>query len=187
MFRRANCINSISINSINSITSREHGSRLNGGASPAPSASFQGGASRPAPPGAPPAFNHPPFSIRPWAGPARGRPRSVEERRRSCSVWCWPTAKFIHWKPRRRLASHTLYSNSRRTDAGPQSFGSPTGLELPSANGSTARVKGESSAKSAARVRAAVHALGSGAGRRERHNTASGVSGRGIGGGEHAP
>ena len=57
----------------------------------------------------------------------------------------------------------------------------------PSAIGS---VGSESSAKSAARVRAAVHALGSGgahSGRREPHNTASGVSGRGIGGGEHAP
>ena len=86
--------------------------------------------------------------------------------------------------------SLTYSSNSRLTDAGPQSFGSPTGLELPSANGSTARVKGESSAKSAARVRAAVHAFGSGGarpGRREPPNTASGVSGRGIGGGEHAP
>ena len=28
----------------------------------------------------------------------------------------------MHWKPRRRLASHTLYSNSRLTDAGPQSL-----------------------------------------------------------------
>ena len=55
--------------------------------------------------------------------------------------------------------------------------GSPAGLELASANGSTARVKGESGAESAARVRAAVHAIGSGgarAGRRERRERASG-------------
>ena len=55
--------------------------------------------------------------------------------------------------------------------------GSPAGLELASANGSTARVKGESGAESAARVRAAVHAIGSGgarAGRRERRERAPG-------------
>ena len=55
--------------------------------------------------------------------------------------------------------------------------GSPAGLELASAHGSTARVKGESGAESAARVRAAVLALGSGgarAGRRERRERASG-------------
>ena len=61
--------------------------------------------------------------------------------------------------------------------------GSPAGLELASAHGSTARVKGESGAESAARVRAAVLALGSGgarAGRRERRERASGEA-------EHAP
>ena len=25
-----------------------------------------------------------------------------EKRRRTGAVWCWPAAKFLHWKPRRR-------------------------------------------------------------------------------------
>ena len=91
---------------------RAHGSRLNGGASPAPSASFLD-------PPRPSII--PPFpAVRGQTG--AGRPRSVRGEASSGSVWCWPTAKFIHWKPRRRLASHTLYSNSRLTDAGPQSL-----------------------------------------------------------------
>ena len=62
--------------------------------------------------------------------------------------------------------------------------GSPAGLELASAHGSTARVKGESGAESAARVRAAVLALGSGgarAGRRERRERASGEASTHLG------
>ena len=47
----------------------------------------------------------------------RSRLRSVRGEASSCSIWSWPTAKFMRWKPRRRLASHTLYSNSRLTDA----------------------------------------------------------------------
>ena len=28
--------------------------------------------------------------------------RMSEKRRRTGAVWCWPAAKFLHWKPRRR-------------------------------------------------------------------------------------
>ena len=63
------------------------------------------------PPGPPPAINHFPFPS------ARGRTgagglRMSEKRRRSGAVWCWPTAKFLHWKPRRR-EPHTLQTHAR--------------------------------------------------------------------------
>ena len=33
---------------------------------------------------------------------------AYEERRRLRAVWCWPTAKFLHWKPRRGASpTHT--------------------------------------------------------------------------------
>ena len=59
------------------------------------------------PPGPPPAINHFPFPTARGRGPAPVGPRSGK-RRRTGAVWCWPTAKFLHWKPRRR-EPHTLH------------------------------------------------------------------------------
>ena len=45
-----------------------------------------------------------------------------EKRRRTGAVWCWPTAKFLHWKPRRRephtplmTCTHDMYSRVNRS------------------------------------------------------------------------
>ena len=60
----------------------------------APSAAFQGGGLKAAPPLDLQAINHPPFSIRPGPDRCEAGSGASDERRRSRSVWCWPTAKF---------------------------------------------------------------------------------------------
>ena len=68
------------------------------------------------PPGPPPAINHFPFPSARGVGPAQGcgwAPDVREKRgvvRGSGAVWCWPTAKFLNWKPRRR-EPHTLQTH----------------------------------------------------------------------------
>ena len=86
------------------ITSREARLPVNGGASPA---CFQGGGLKAGPPLDPPPAINLPFSIRPGSDARTGAGglrnlRMSEKRRRTGAVWCWPAAKFLHWKPRRR-------------------------------------------------------------------------------------
>ena len=66
-----------------------------------------GGGLKAGPPLDPPPAINLPFSIRPGSDARTGAGglrnlRMSEKRRRTGAVWCWPAAKFLHWKPRRR-------------------------------------------------------------------------------------
>ena len=69
---------------------------------PAPLPPSRGGPKGRPPPGPPPAINLSLFHLRSPSLRERGVVRG------SGAVWCWPTAKFLHWKPRRR-EPHTLH------------------------------------------------------------------------------
>ena len=69
------------------------------------------------PPGPPRGHQSSPLFHPPGVGPAQVvGPRMTTMRKRGVvrgsgavyAIWCWPTAKFLHWKPRRR-EPHTLH------------------------------------------------------------------------------
>ena len=73
------------------------------------------------PPGPPPAINHPTFSIRPGAGPARGGLRSVRGEAPFAFSMVLAYGQ-VYTLEASEAHSLTYSSNSRLTDAGPQSL-----------------------------------------------------------------